>query len=135
MARKHNTPTITSLVVSLTWPARALSPNARGHWSAKAKAAHAYRQEAWLAAKASMFRAGVQHAPQWSAATITITGHPPDNTRRDSDNLLAQMKAAIDGLVDAGVLKDDNKIRYVVNPMGSPRKGGEVVVTIEQSGT
>jgi Holliday junction resolvase RusA-like endonuclease len=32
----------------------------------------------------------------------------PDKRRRDLDNALASMKAAWDGLVDAGVLVDDD---------------------------
>jgi Holliday junction resolvase RusA-like endonuclease len=41
-------------------------------------------------------------------AHITITWVAKDKRRRDTDNLLASMKAYIDGLVIAGLLVDDS---------------------------
>ena len=41
-------------------------------------------------------------------AHITITWVAKDKRRRDTDNLLASMKAYIDGLVTAGLIVDDS---------------------------
>ena len=59
--------------------------------------------------------------------TIELAFYPPDRRRRDKDNLVACMKAAIDGLADAlGV--DDSRFTYVY---AYPEEiGGRVVVTV-----
>ena len=41
-------------------------------------------------------------------ATVTVTFMVPDRRRRDKGNLIASAKAYLDGLVDAGVISDDN---------------------------
>jgi crossover junction endodeoxyribonuclease RusA len=54
---------------------------------------------------------------------------PPDKRKRDLDNLLARMKAGLDGLADAlGV--DDTIFRPAVE-WGEVRPRGGVVVTLE----
>lgn len=91
-----------TVTVELSLPSRVLSPNARCHWSVRAKARAAQREEArWVA------RSAVQLVkPLWPSAHITVTPYYPDRRRRDTDNLLSALKAAIDGIVDAGVLAD-----------------------------
>ena len=39
-------------MIDLPWPPKELSPNARVHWTKKAKAAKAYRLECFILAKA-----------------------------------------------------------------------------------
>ena len=110
----------------LPWPDRALHPNARGHWSKRAKATKAARAGAHVLA----IEAG------WNRLTLPpgrlhlwIDFYPPDRRKRDDDGLLASMKAARDGIADALGIDD---ARFVSHPYvrDEVRKGGEVLVRI-----
>lgn len=90
--------------LTLDLPPRALSPNVRSHWSKKAKAVKYYRRLAFVVARCQPERG-------WEKAEVRTTFYLPDLRRRDPDNLMASMKAAWDGIVDAHVLTDD---RYLV---------------------
>jgi crossover junction endodeoxyribonuclease RusA len=92
--------------IELPLPPRDLHPNARVHWAAKARRVKAYRYRAYLAG--CVQRVGQRHA--WAAAEVHTTFHVPDRRRRDPDGLMASLKAAWDGLVDAGILADDDRL-------------------------
>ena len=82
--------------VTLPWPGRLLSPNNRAHWSARAAAKKAIRQAcAW-----QCVIQGLKAAPP-GRYMVHMQFVPPDKRRRDLDNLIASMKAALDGLADA----------------------------------
>lgn len=98
-----------SLAITLPLPPPALSPNARVHWAAKAKAARAYRAAAWITALAEL---GRRPAPRWPRATARITFAHRARRRRDADNALASLKAAIDGLRDADIIEDDAGLAF-----------------------
>ncbi|WP_136685675.1 hypothetical protein [Falsirhodobacter xinxiangensis] len=109
--------------VELPWPSSALSPNARGHWRIAAAAKARARRDANIACRA----AGVRNidAP---ALHLSLTFCAPTRGRRDMDNLLASMKAAIDGIADAtGV--DDSTYSFTL-ARGPVRKGGAVLAEI-----
>jgi hypothetical protein len=109
--------------VTLPWPARRLSPNARGHWGGLAKARAKARRDAYFACVA----AGLRNMGG-ATATVLITFHPPSHRRFDADNAIAQFKAGADGVADAiGV--DDARWR-VTYAMGAVVKGGAVVVEV-----
>ena len=60
-------------------------------------------------------------APHTVPLAVTIHAYPPDNRRRDLDNVL---KAALDALTGAGVWDDDSQIadlRIVRMPVGEAR--------------
>lgn len=109
--------------IVLPWPPKALSPNARQHWAALANAKRAYRRAcAWQAAEQ-----GVRHTPAEKIA-MSLVFVPPDRRRRDWDNLIASMKAGLDGLADVlGV--DDSRFRITSELAEGP--GGFVRVGIE----
>lgn len=92
-----------TVTIYLPLPPAALNPNARVHWRTKAKATKAYREAARWAAHAP-------HAAQWKVADIQAHFRFGQDRRRDRDNLLASLKAAFDGLVDAGLLADDSGV-------------------------
>jgi crossover junction endodeoxyribonuclease RusA len=94
------------MTITLPLPARALSPNARVHWSRKARAVKEYRLTAMLAA-----RRRAQPVPL-TAATAHVVFYVKDRRRRDHDNLSASLKSAWDGIVDAGILTDDAGLRH-----------------------
>lgn len=100
------------MIVTIGWPDKRLSPNARLHWSAKAKAAKASREAAkyltWGAAGGVRELRSVYDGA--APIPIKVTFFPPDNRRRDHDNLIACCKSLFDGIADAlGV--DDNRFR------------------------
>lgn len=113
--------------VELPWPSRDLHPNARVHWSRRAKAATKARRDAsWLAVAA-----GVEPITA-KALQVTAVFTPPDNRQRDVDGMLSACKSAIDGIADVlGV--DDSK--WVFNlRRAAPKAPGTVRIEIEVVG-
>jgi len=107
----------------MPWPAmRELSPNWRGHWSGKAKAKKRLRA-AWAGAALEQ---GARRLAV-SALTIRLVFVPPDKRSRDLDNLLASVKAGLDGLADVlGV--DDSKWSIAISK--AEEQGGFVRVEV-----
>lgn len=52
--------------------------------------------------------ARIQRIPRLERVQIVGVVHPPNKKRRDPHNWAPTLKACVDGLVDAGVLADDN---------------------------
>lgn len=70
--------------------------------------------------------------PRFSApVSLELAVRPPDNRRRDLDNLL---KGLQDALVHAGLLADDSLIRRLSMRMDAPVAGGLVSVRIAALG-
>lgn len=105
------------LEITLPWPPKELSPNARLHWSKKSKAAKGYRHACYMLAIQSGAKAGI---PWVGDIHLWIDFYPPDRRHRDDDNMIAAFKAGRDGLADAlGV--DDKRFRthqYVKEQIG-----------------
>ncbi|MEW6460392.1 MAG: endodeoxyribonuclease RusA [Pseudomonadota bacterium] len=108
--------------VMLPWPVSALSPNARGHWSKRSRAAKAYRMQCFLFAR----KAGLV-APA-GRILLQLEFLPPTARRRDDDNLLASFKAGRDGLADALGIDDSVFVSQV--QIGTVHPGGAVRVTL-----
>ena len=84
-------------------PDRDLNPNKRLH--------HMALYQAKLLAKEEMYLCVLKQGRPRAAlpkAHITITWVAKDKRRRDADNLFAALKATIDGLVEVGLLVDDD---------------------------
>ena len=115
--------------VTLPWPPRELSPNARVHWTAKAEASQtAKAQGCYLTMENIMnvlFDTGVD------AYQASYVFHPPDKRKRDIDNFLAMMKNYQDG-VCAALGIDDSRIKRTVIEWGAVVKGGKVVLRLEE---
>jgi crossover junction endodeoxyribonuclease RusA len=77
----------------------------------KFKAVKRARTEAWAAAQVAMYEADVKGG--WKDATCEVHWFARDARRRDKDNCLASLKAVFDGLVDAGLLRDDNALTHL----------------------
>lgn len=78
-------PGVAAVIVTLPWPPRILSPNARAHWAAKAMAAKGYKSACWflcLQAKAQKLQAGT--------FSVVVTFCPPDQRggRRQHDRVV-----------------------------------------------
>lgn len=96
--------------VVLSWPPRACQPNARVHYQAKGAAVAAYRFESKVLSLGARRLLESQRVlfPLRAPVRAVITFVVKDRTRRDFDNMLASIKAGIDGLRDAGVIFDDS---------------------------
>lgn len=108
--------------VTLPWPMKELSPNARVHWARLAKAKKSYRSACfWLAKEAKL------QAPAEGVIRIEMAFYPPCRRTRDEDNLLASMKSGLDGLADALAVNDS---RFKVEWTIEEKLGGMVKVRI-----
>lgn len=112
--------------IELPWPDRRLSPNARQHWAAAAKAKKAYRSACRALGKASGLDMAQNDA---ESVLVALVFCPPDRRARDLDNLLASMKSGLDGLADAMGI-DDSKWRLMIE-MGPHTPGGMVLVEVQ----
>lgn len=77
-------------------------------------------------------RGAVPAGKQWPPTLhLAIEFCPPDNRRRDLDNMLASCKACLDGLSDAlGV--DDSQ--WTLTLLRGPKaKGGAVNITVKET--
>lgn len=104
----------------LPFPPKELSPNARLHHMALARAKKAYRTRCAWEAKAQ----GVTRIEAERLSVHFTFFPPPPKRRRDLDGLIARMKSGIDGLVDVlGV--DDSKwhMSFIISdePLGMVR--------------
>jgi len=115
------------MLVKLGLPPNELWPNARPHRIAKARAVKAYRHEAKIEAKQALGRA---RPPRWAAATVEASFAFTTQRRRDPDNCLAALKAAFDGLRDAGVIADDNQLTHEPVRVESGHSRGSVELRI-----
>lgn len=108
--------------VVLPWPPRELSPNARVHWSKKAKAAKRYKLACWALAKEA------KAAVDWDGPVhLWITFHTPSRRTNDVDNCVAAIKSGLDGLALALGINDS---RFVLHPWISSSIAGSVVVRL-----
>lgn len=85
--------------IDLPWTTPPLTANQRMHWAKRAAVVREVRNTTgWLA----------RGAPKADRLVITLHYRPRDIRRRDSVNLFCLVKACVDGIVDAGVIDDDD---------------------------
>lgn len=93
--------------IILPLPPKALSPNypafTPGGRFGKARATKRYRELARAAVEAEE----VESAP-WPYASVKPIFYHVMKRKRDQDNAIASLKAAYDGIVDAGLVVDDD---------------------------
>lgn len=108
-------------IIRLPWPPSELSPNSRTDRRAATGARKAYLSAAFWAAKEAK-------AVVAADADMAVKFFPPDRRRRDIDNMLASIKAGLDGIaLAAGV--DDSGWSYSLD-RGEPVEGGAVLVQV-----
>lgn len=113
------------LVVVLPLPPRELSPNARPHWAAKARAVKLYREMAYLLSLAE------RRARPLRAAKVTARFFFRTQRRRDRDNLLASLKPAFDGIADARVVTNDAGMIHIPVEQYVDRTDPRVEIVVE----
>jgi crossover junction endodeoxyribonuclease RusA len=110
--------------VKLPWPPKELSPNSTLHWSKKSKKKKEYRTACW----ALTLEAKLAAPPGEGKIPIEINFYPPDKRHRDADNMVASIKAGLDGVADA--LKVNDK-RFLPTFKFEEQVLGMVVITIK----
>ncbi|MFJ9754941.1 hypothetical protein [Streptomyces sp. NPDC101149] len=123
-------------VIELPTGLELLNANDRLHHKARARLTKKIRDaahEAVTECPALMEAlAAAKPGPLFQRAHVLGVLHPPTNGRRDPANWYPTMKAAVDGIVDAGVLEDDDHTRLLGPDMrlGEKRKGGQIVLVV-----
>jgi hypothetical protein len=114
------------LYVDIPAPCAFITSNQRLHWREKAA-----RTASWRKAAAGAIREGVR--PFTGRVRVLATIHKPRGGRWDPNNWADTSKACVDGLVDAGLLADDDHTRV----LGPDHRAGipgpaRIVLTIEE---
>jgi crossover junction endodeoxyribonuclease RusA len=115
------------MIFEIPFPPAALSPNARLHWRGVAAAKKSYRRTVGLLAIVA--RKGHKASGR---QRLDFTFYPPGNHRYDRDNLIARMKAGIDGIADAMGM-DDHNFDIGNIDIAPAVKGGLVRIHISES--
>ena len=113
----------------LGWPPSNLSPNARLHWAKLARAKKQYRNACFSVSKEQLKKFNTDSIPE--KLVLEMTFIPPDRRSYDRDNLVARMKAGIDGLADALKI-NDKRFNTVISTMDTDYLGGFVRIRILQ---
>lgn len=111
--------------LELSFPAKILWPNGRGHWATKHKATAKAKSEAFYALKATIPPCFEHNGDpiKWY-----VTFHPKTAHEIDIDNAAASLKAFQDGFALALQVNDKIFERPTIN-FGKPVKGGKVIVS------
>ena len=100
-----------TLAIILPLPVRVLSPNCQvatpGGRFAKASATKRYRRITREAVEAEQ----IETAP-WGKVVVDVVFYHKVKRRRDEDNAMGSLKAVYDGIVDSGLVPDDER-RYM----------------------
>jgi len=108
-------------------PDRRLNPNRYRNRYEHSRA----KREAKDLAYALVNNEGIPKTP-YNKAHITITWIAGDKIPRDPDNLLASMKAYIDGLVAVGLIVDDSAKHVSYNPKYERGEKHNTIIEIEE---
>lgn len=103
-----------------------LTANQRMHHMARHRHVKALRGTTTMLARAARI-------PELDACRVTLTWFVQTRHRRDADNVVPTLKAACDGLVDAGVVPDDtpdlmSKLMPVITHRPGVRQSLELLV-------
>ena len=96
-----------SVTIILPLPPKVLSPNCpTATWGGRFARAAATKKQRRLA-KVAVEAERIETAP-WEKVTVEALFYFVHSRRRDPDNANSSLKAAYDGIVDSGLVKDDD---------------------------
>jgi Holliday junction resolvase RusA-like endonuclease len=109
------------ITVALPYPASILNPNRKSHWKPKAEAKAKAKSDAYFLAMAA-------GAKSFSAKRVSIglTIIPPDNRTRDTDNIIASLKSAFDG-VSLAIGVDDSRWSFFIERKPASHPGAIIL--------
>jgi len=111
------------MMITLPWPPSSLSPNARQHYMALARARKAYRTECWYQAHQQGLR-----KIDATQLHLSIEFVPPSRRAFDLDNCLARIKSGLDALADITGVDDRH---WSLTIRRADEIGGMVRVSVE----
>ena len=114
------------------WPDKDLSPNARVYRLRRAELVAEARQAARLNVIDLLNAAGGNgYADPKASYEMAVYFYPPDNRKRDVDNMLSSCKATIDGMCD-GLGINDRQIKRIVLEPRAKVAGGKVTIGLRK---
>lgn len=116
--------------IKLPWPPTVLSPNTRSHWTEIATAKKKYRADCQLSTRAQLEVKCNSVLPYSGDLDLVLEFHPPSARKYDRDNLLARLKAGLDGMCDALSIDDARFEPITVSLQKKPCRRGFVNVKI-----
>ena len=116
------------MIVRLPWPHKDLNPNARVHHQARARVAAVAKEAAWVETLNQLSVRERKALSERETLHLAITFRPPDERKRDLDNMLAAAKSTLDGFAHACLI-DDYKFSLSLR-RAAKVKGGEIEVFI-----
>ena len=123
------------LRIKLPYPDRALNPNVRRVWQASLKPKREARDTGYYAAIEAAAGCGQWHQRLLfdtdKPLRLRIAVYPPDNRKRDLDNIVASLKPYQDGVFDYLGL-DDSQITHKEVVMRRSCPGGKVIYILYQ---
>jgi Holliday junction resolvase RusA-like endonuclease len=120
---------VTSLTITIPLPPRELWQNSRCHWARRSRVGAKSKESAYTK---SLAKIGRKPKPMWRAGTLDTVWYWPDKRRRDPLNALAALKHAVDGMVLAGVLADDDKLMPGVTRFEIDADNPRVEITVKE---
>ena len=121
-----------TITITLPYPHKALSPNARCNWRTKAEKVKRARRDAKYAAMAAMRLQGWDEKQPATAAVIRPVFFCRTKAKRDDDNFTAILKPARDGFADAGLIVNDSGFRSEPPEFRIDKDDPRVEVTITE---
>lgn len=110
--------------LELPWFDKILNPNARPHWTKKAKAKSAQFE-------VGRFEASRTHKPTLALNyALKILFYPPDKRNRDLDNCLSSIKSGLDGIA-CGWQVNDKLFKPITIDFGEVVKGGKIIIEVK----
>jgi hypothetical protein len=109
------------ITLQLPIPEKALWPNDRINAFVKRQAIRRARHAAVYEAMRCLTDLGMTRGPKWERAKYYVTLYKTTTRFPDEDNLIAALKPYLDGIQDAGIVRNDKGLRiagtgYVVVP-------------------
>ncbi len=102
-----------TITIRQPWASPILRSNDRMHWAQKARLTKEIREttatiaRSWMVQRNLAYRVTHRTFPMTGPVTVELVWTVKDKRRRDADSGEPHKKAAIDGLVDAGLISDD----------------------------
>lgn len=98
------------VIISLAHPHKDLKPNGgTAQRFAKARATKVAKESATWACMNQYPR----FTPQWENVEVEIHAYYTVNRGRDADNLISSLKASLDGICQAGIIKNDKGVVWL----------------------
>jgi hypothetical protein len=119
---------MTSLTITIPLPPQGCKPNGQhGHWAKKANDKKMYRAAAMHCAVSALKG---KKPPMWLKAKMQVKAYFMTTNFPDPTNLMASLKAAEDGIQDAGIVANDRGLWPERPEMFKDAKNPRIEITI-----